>query len=97
MAPCRSAVHLQYLAVYYNLRPSAVHNRRNRMPDSSSGSDKKGLSRKMPTLGKRSAPMSPRVTTTDDGAVGESISRPWNVQASPLLLTLLPDLGLNFF
>jgi hypothetical protein len=54
----------------------------------------------MPTLGKRSAPKSTRMTTTDDGAVGESISRPWNVQACPLLLTLqslLPSLGLNFF
>jgi hypothetical protein len=55
------------------------------MPDSSSGSDKKGFFRKLPTLGKRSAPTgkSPRVTTTDDGAVGETISRPLECSGQP--------------
>ena len=56
------------------------------MPDSSLGSGKVGFFRKMSTLGKRSASKGRRVTTADDGAVDESISRPWNVQVSPLLL-----------
>jgi len=48
------------------------------IPDSSSSSGKRGFFRKMSTLCKRSASKSPRVTT-EEGAVNESISRPWNV------------------
>jgi hypothetical protein len=65
------------------------------MPDSSSGSGKVGFFRKISTLGKRSASKGRRVTTTDDGADGDSISRPWNVQVSPLFSSL-PGLGLKF-
>jgi hypothetical protein len=77
--------------------PSSLSASSTLMPDSSSGGGKMGFFRKMSTLGKRSASKSPRVTTTDDGADSESISRPWNVQVSPLLSSLLPGLGLNFF
>lgn len=65
--------------------PPSVSTSSTLMPDSSSGSGMGNFFRKMSTLGKRSAPKSPRVTTADDAADGESISRPWNVQVSPLL------------
>lgn len=66
--------------------PSSLSVSSTLMPDSTSGSSKVSFFRKISTLGKRSASKNPRVvTTTDDGADGESISRPWNVQVSPLL------------
>jgi hypothetical protein len=77
--------------------PSSLSVSSTLMPDSSSGSGKVGFFRKISTLGKRSASKSPRVTTTGDGTDNESISRPWNVQVSPHLSSLLPGHGLNFF
>jgi hypothetical protein len=76
--------------------PSSLSASSTLMPESSLGSGKVGFFRKISTLGKRSASKSPRVTTTDDVGDAESISRPWNVQVSPLLSSLLPVLGLNF-
>jgi len=91
---------LQSSAPYHPLQqqpPSSLSVSSTLMPDSSSSSGKMSFFRKMSTLGKRSSSKSPRVTTTDDGANNESISRPWNVQVSPLLSPLLPGLDLNFF
>ena len=67
------------------------------MPDSGSGSGRRGFFRKMSTLGKRSASKNRRVTSPDDSATDESISRPWNVQVSLLLPALLPGLVLKNF
>jgi hypothetical protein len=69
--------------------PSSMSASSTLMPDSSSGTGKRGFFRKMSTLGKRSASRSRsrRVAPTNDGAVDESISRPWNVQVSTSLGT----------
>ena len=67
--------------------PTSLSSSSTLMPDSSSGSGKVGFFRKISTLGKRSASRIPRVTTTDDRVDEDSISRPWNVQVSPLLST----------
>jgi hypothetical protein len=61
------------------------------VPDSSLSGGKRGFFRKMSTIGKRSAPKPSRANTVDDVTDDESISRPWNVQVSPLLSLLLPD------
>ena len=61
-------------------------------PDSGSSNGKRGFFRKMSTIGKRSASKPSRADTVDDVSDVESISRPYNVQVSPLLSALLPDL-----
>lgn len=63
-------------------------------PDSGSSNGKRGFFRKMSTIGKRSASKPSRADTVDDVSDVESISRPYNVQVSPLLSALLPDLDL---
>ena len=76
--------------------PSAVSTSSTLMPDSGSGSGKRGFFRKMSTLRKRSPSKSPSVTTTDAATDDEYISRPWNVQVSLLLSSLLPGLNLIY-
>ena len=67
------------------------------VPDSSSSGGRRGFFRKMSTIGKRSASKSSRVPTVDDATDDESISRPYNVQVSPLFSSHLSGHDLIFF
>jgi hypothetical protein len=67
------------------------------VPDSSSSSGTRGFFRKMSTIGKRSASKPRRAATVDDSTDEESISRPYNVQVSPLFSCHLSGHNLIFF
>jgi hypothetical protein len=70
-------------------------------PDSGSSNGRRGFFRKMSTIGKRSASRPSRANTVDDATDDESISRPYNVQVSPLFSSLRSDVdpipSSNFF
>jgi hypothetical protein len=76
--------------------PSSMSASSTLTPDSSSSGGKRGFFRKMSTIGKRSASKPPRVATVDGATDDESISRPWNVQVSPLPSSLLPGVDFIF-